>query len=78
MRIDRVFNEGEAVNALKTLGFTCQQPPYRQNQYVVSHPQIGGERTFTVDQLCNFAEGAVILSTHLSTLQRPTADQRRA
>jgi len=69
MRIDRVFSEGEAVNALQQLGFTCQQPPYRLNQYIVAHQQIGGERTFTIEQLIEFAAGATIISTHLNTLR---------
>lgn len=66
MRLDRVFAEGEAVNALQKLGFVCRESPDRISQYVVAHPQIGGERTFTLEQLCAFAEGATILATHLS------------
>ena len=68
MRLDRVFAEGEAVNALQKLGFSCQEAPNRNSQYVVSHPHIGGERTFTIDQLCAFAEGAHIMATHLGNL----------
>ena len=67
MRIDRVFSEGEAVNALQQLGFTCQQPAFRVNQYVVSHNEIGGERTFTIEQLCDFAAGATIIATHIAS-----------
>jgi hypothetical protein len=67
MRIDRVFSEGEAVNALQQLGYSCTQPAFRPDQYVVSHPAIGGERTFTVEQLCRFAEGAMIQAVHLSS-----------
>lgn len=66
MRIDRVYSEGEAVNALQQLGFTVQQPPYRVGQYVVAHTEIGGERTFTIEQLCCFAEGASVMMTHFS------------
>ncbi len=69
MRLDRVFAEGEAVNALQKLGFTCVEAPNRVGQYVVSHPQIGGERTFTIEQLCCFAEGAMVLATHLSNVR---------
>ncbi len=68
MRIDRVFSEGEAIVALQKLGFICQEAPNRPSQYVVSHTKIGGERTFTIEQLCNFAEGASIFSTHLQNL----------
>jgi hypothetical protein len=66
MRIDRVYSEGEAVNALQQLGFTVQQPPFRVDQYIVAHPEIGGERTFTIEQLCCFAEGASVLATHFA------------
>lgn len=75
MRIDRVFSEGEAVVALQKLGFSCQLAPDRPGQYVVSHPAIGGERTFTVDQLCPFAEAATIVSSHLQA-QAATAGAR--
>ncbi len=64
MRIDRVFAEGEAVHALQRLGYTCAQPPHRPDQYLVSHSGIGGERTFTVEQLCRFAEGATIQAAY--------------
>lgn len=67
MRIDRVFSEGEAVNALQQLGFTCQQPAFRVNQYVISHNEIGGERTLTIEQLCDFAAGATIIATHVAS-----------
>jgi len=66
MRLDRILAEGEAVNALQKLGFTVREAPNRIGQYVVAHRQIGGERTFTIEQLCAFAEGAVIISTHLT------------
>jgi hypothetical protein len=70
MRIDRVFSEGEAVNALQQIGFHCIQPPYRENQYIISHPQIGGDRTFTIDQLCNFAEGATVLVDYFNEIRQ--------
>ena len=66
MRLDRVFAEGEAVVALQKLGFAVRESPDRISQYVVAHPKIGGERTFTLEQLCAFAEGATILATHLA------------
>lgn len=69
MRLDRVFAEGEAVNALQKLGFTIQEAPNRIGQYVVAHAQIGGERTFTIEQLTAFAEGATIIATHLTNLR---------
>jgi hypothetical protein len=76
MRLDRIFAEGEAVNALQKLGFTCQEAPNRIGQYVVAHARIGGERTFTVEQLCNFAEGAAIIADHLNTLRAQAATAR--
>jgi|GEM_PF-1014985 len=66
MRIDRVYSEGEAVNALQQLGFTCQQPAFRTAQYVIAHPEIGGERTMTIEQLCNFAEGVAVIAGYLA------------
>ncbi|MBA3824632.1 MAG: hypothetical protein H0X24_12155 [Ktedonobacterales bacterium] len=66
MRLDRILTEGEAVNALQKLGFTVREAPNRIGQYVVAHAQIGGERTFTIEQLCSFTEGAVVISTHLT------------
>lgn len=68
MRLDRVFSEGEAINALRKLGFTCQEAPNRLGEYVATHADIGGERTFTIEQLCRFAEGATIIHTHLTNL----------
>jgi hypothetical protein len=70
MRIDRVLNEGEAINALQRLGFTVQQAQGRAGLYQVSHPQGGGSRVFTVEQLCSFAEGATVLETMLKTPQQ--------
>jgi hypothetical protein len=72
MRIDRVFAEGEAVNALQKLGFACVEAPNRIGQYVVTHVQIGGERTFTIEQLCAFAEGTTVIASHLSNLRAQT------
>ncbi len=67
MRIDRVLNEGEAINALQRLGFNVQQAQGRAGLYQVSHPQGGGSRVFTVEQLCSFAEGATVLETMLKS-----------
>jgi hypothetical protein len=67
MRVDRVFAEGEAVTALRSLGFECRESTDRAGQYIIAHPTnpaIGGERTMTIDQLCLFAEGATIAATH--------------
>ena len=60
MRLDRVLSEGEAQVALRRLGFDVHDAPGRPGLYEVSHPIIGGARTCTVEQLCFFAEGAVI------------------
>lgn len=67
MRIDRVLNEGEAVNALQRLGFDVRQAQGRAGLFQVSHPQGGGARVFTVEQLCSFAEGATVLETMLKS-----------
>jgi hypothetical protein len=68
MRLDRVFSEGEAVNALRRLGFNVREADYRPDLYEVSHPQIGGSRIFTIEQLTSFAEGATIVTEHLKSL----------
>lgn len=60
MRLDRVFSEGEAQVALRRLGFEVHDAPGRPGLYEVSHPAVGGARTMTVEQMCFFAEGAVI------------------
>jgi hypothetical protein len=67
MRIDRVLNEGEAINALQRLGFEVRQAQGRAGLYQVSHPQSGGARVFTVEQLCSFAEGATVIETLLKS-----------
>jgi hypothetical protein len=59
--LDRVYSEGEALVALKRLGFDVQEAPLRPGLYEVTHPQVGGARTFTVEQLCTFSEGASLL-----------------
>lgn len=63
MRIDRIYAEGEALNALKQLGFQVKEVPYRDGLYEVAHPKLGGTRTFTVAQLTDFAEGAACVET---------------
>ena len=73
MRIDRVLNEGEALNALQRLGFEVRQAQGRAGLYQVSHPQGGGARVFTVEQLCSFAEGATVIET---LLKAPTGAQQ--
>lgn len=65
MRIDRVVNEGEAINGLQRLGFEVQPAQGRAGLYLVSHPHGGGSRVFTVEQLCSFAEGALVIETFL-------------
>ena len=61
MRLDRVYSEGEALVALRRLGFEVNEAPLRPGLYEVSHPRVGGSRTFTVEQLCTFAEGAALI-----------------
>ncbi len=65
MRIDRVLNEGESLNALPRLGFDVRQAQGRAGLYQVTHPTGGGQRVFTVEQLCSFAEGALVMETIL-------------
>jgi hypothetical protein len=65
MRIDRIYAEGEAINLLRQLGFEVKDAPYRDGLYEVSHPNLGGTRTFTVAQLTTFAEGAANVETLL-------------
>jgi hypothetical protein len=60
MRLDRVLSEGEAQVALRRLGFDVHDAPGRPGLYELSHPTVGGARTLTVDQMCFFAEGAII------------------
>ena len=60
MRLDRVLSEGEAKTALRQLGFDVREAEGRPGLYDVSHPNLGGERTYTVDQLVYFAEGATL------------------
>ncbi len=69
MRLDRVYTEGEALIALRRLGFEVNEAPLRPGLYEVSHPRIGGARTFTVDQLCAFAEGAATIEAQLEQTQ---------
>ncbi len=65
MRIDRIYAEGEALNQLRRLGFEIKDAPYREGLYEVSHPNLGGSRTFTVAQLTDFAQGAACVETLL-------------
>jgi hypothetical protein len=73
MRIDRVLNEGESINALQRLGFDVRQAQGRAGLYMVSHPQGGGSRVFTVEQLCSFAEGALVAE---AMVKSPAATQQ--
>jgi hypothetical protein len=65
MRLDRVLSEGEAINALQRMGFQVRESQNRRGLYEVSNPDVGGARTFTVEQLCSFAEGASVIESHL-------------
>ncbi len=65
MRLDRILSEGEALVSLRRMGFTVTPVEGRPGLYEVTHPQIGGQRVFTVDQLADFAAGASVLESHL-------------
>ncbi|MEO7002276.1 MAG: hypothetical protein ABI068_10635 [Ktedonobacterales bacterium] len=65
MRLDRVYSEGEALNALKQFGYEVREVENRIGLYEVTHPKLGGLRTMTVAQLCGFAEGAANTETML-------------
>jgi hypothetical protein len=67
MRLDRVYSEGEALVALRKLGFEVNEAPLRPGLYEVAHRDVGGTRTFTVDQLCSFAEGTSVLESMLKS-----------
>jgi len=67
MRLDRVLSEGEAVNALRRLGFGLREVENRPGLVEVSHPHIGGTRVFTIEQLTNFAEGAAMIEALLKS-----------
>jgi hypothetical protein len=42
------------------MGFDVHEAEGRPGLYEIQHPHLGGARTVTVDQLCSFAEGAVL------------------
>jgi hypothetical protein len=71
VRLDRVYTEGEALVALRRLGFEVNEAPLRPGLYEVSHPHIGGTRTFTVEQLCTFAEGGSVVESMLKVGTSP-------
>ena len=60
MRLDRVLSEGEAQVALRRMGFEVQEAEGRPGLYEIQHAHLGGGKTVTVEQLCFFAEGAVL------------------
>lgn len=60
MRLDRVFSEGEAQVALRRMGFDVREAEGRPGLYEISHTSIGGTTVMTVEQMCFFAEGAVL------------------
>ena len=62
-----MYAEGEALVALRKLGFEVNEAPLRPGLYEVSHPQVGGARTFTVEQLCTFADGAAVIESLLAS-----------
>lgn len=65
MRLDRILSEGEAINALRRMGFDVRESMGRAGLYEVSHATVGGARTFTVEQLTSFAEGASVIESYL-------------
>ena len=65
MRLDRIYAEGEALVALRRMGFEVNEAPLRPDLYEVTHPNVGGARTFTVEQFTNFAEGAAVIESLL-------------
>ena len=65
MRLDRIYTEGEAITALRNLGFRVQDAASRPGLYEVDHPELGGTRTFTEEQICRFAEGVSCTETLL-------------
>ena len=73
MRLDRIFNEGEATVLLRRLGFTVRDALGRAGWYEIEHPQVGGMRSLTDEQLCRFAEGVAVGEEVLSRLQRCAA-----
>lgn len=64
MRLDRILSEGEAINALRRMGFQLRDSPNRRGLYEVTRSGGDGVRTFTVEQLCSFAEGATAVESH--------------
>ena len=60
MRLDRVLSEGEAQIALRRMVFVVREAQGRPGLYEIENDKIGGIRVMTVEQLCSFAEGAVI------------------
>ena len=60
MRLDRVLSEGEAKVALRQLGFDVREAEGRPGLYDLSHPNLGGVRTLTTEQLICFAEGTAL------------------
>ena len=64
MRLDRILSEGEAINALQRMGFQLNDSPNRRGLYEVTRSGGDGVRTFTVEQLCSFAEGATAVESH--------------
>jgi hypothetical protein len=74
MRLDRIYSEGEAITALRKLGFEIREAPQRPGLYEASHAALGGARAFTDEQLCRFAEG---VSCAESLLKREVAESRQ-
>jgi len=66
MRLDRIFTEGEATVLLRRLGFSVRDAVARAGWYEIEHPQVGGVRTFTDEQMCRFAEGIAVAEEFLS------------
>jgi hypothetical protein len=71
MRLDRIYNEGEAAVLLRRLGFIVRDTVGRAGWYEIEHPQVGGMRTLTDEQLCRFAEGVAVSEEILGKAPAP-------
>jgi hypothetical protein len=73
MRLDHVLTEGEAENILKKAGFIISENPKGPRLISLAHPKLAGDRAFTVEQFCNFAEGLAVMQTLLEEQRAPTS-----
>ena len=45
MRLDRIYSEGEAITALRKLGFEVREAPQRPGLYEASHAALGDRKS---------------------------------